>query len=262
LIKRIVDVSISLLLLLLFFPMILITAVAVRMTSPGQAFYKQPRVGLNGRIFHIFKFRTMRVGADKQGPLVTSTDDSRTTDFGRFIRRSKLDEVPQLLNVLRGDMSLVGPRPQVPAFVELFEPNMRREVLSVLPGVTGITALCFRHEESMLANIEDRQTYYVEQLLPRKLEMDAWYVRNCGVQTDLFLLGATASLLSRSLVRSLFGRAEPGCDERRVARIVQRYVQFYPDSGFPEACDPTREYRSEGNMIPSGQVVLRREELR
>ena len=239
-VKRLFDIAISLLLLAVFMPIILMTALAVRLTSAGPLFYMQPRVGLNGQIFHIVKFRTMIVGADKAGPSVTSVDDVRITSIGRFMRKSKLDELPQLFNVLRGDMSLVGPRPQVPAFVEHFEANLRQEVLSVPPGVTGITALCFRNEESMLANIKDREKYYIDRILPAKLEIDAWYVRNSGVLTDLFLLWSTAWLLAGSVFRSFHGRVEPDHDEKRVARIVKRYTDLCPASDFPEECVPSR----------------------
>ena len=142
-VKRLFDIVLSTIILLIAAPIMLIVAIAVWMTSPGPLLYKQARVGVHGKHFKIFKFRTMCTGADKLGPSVTSADDNRITPIGKFLRTSKLDEFPQLINVILGEMSLVGPRPQVPRFVDRFDPAMREIVLSVRPGVTGLTALCF-----------------------------------------------------------------------------------------------------------------------
>ena len=168
----------------------------VACTSRGPLLYKQKRVGRDGRLFEIFKFRTMCVGADKKGPSVTSSDDVRITPIGRWLRVSKLDEIPQLINVLFGDMSLVGPRPQVPQFVEHFDPSMRELVLRVRPGITGPTAIRFRNEEQLLANQPDRETFYIRQILPVKLEMDVEYVENRSMREDVRILFATARMLT------------------------------------------------------------------
>ena len=194
--KRSFDFVVALAALLILCPIFLLVGVLVAFTSRGPLLYKQKRVGLDGRLFEIFKFRTMCVGADKKGPSVTSADDVRITPVGRWLRVSKLDEIPQLLNVLVGDMSLVGPRPQVPQFVEHFDPNMRELVLRVRPGITGPTAIRFRHEEQLLANQPDRETYYIRKILPVKLEMDVEYVENRSMRGDVQILFATARMLT------------------------------------------------------------------
>ncbi len=202
--SRLLDCCVASLLLLLCAPMLLWAAAAVTVTSPGPVFYRQERVGLGGQIFQIWKFRTMFTGTcNSAGPLVTAQDDCRITPLGRHLRSWKLDELPQLFNVLRGDMSLVGPRPQVPRFVDRFDPGLRRIVLSVRPGMTGPTALFFRHEEFLLSGQPQREQFYLSQIMPVKLQMDAEYVRRRSLGSDLQVLADTAYLvLSR-----LAGRA-------------------------------------------------------
>jgi len=200
-IRRLLDAGIAITLLVLLSPALLFAAVLVLFTSRGSLFYRQKRVGRDGHLFDICKFRTMQTGADRHGPSVTSADDCRITSAGRFLRRSKLDELPQLWNVVRGDMSLVGPRPQVPRFVDCFEPSLRRIVLHVRPGITGPTALHFRHEESLLADKPDRENFYIEQILPVKLQMDAEYVRNRSLRNDLRILSQTAWMFSGAPVQ-------------------------------------------------------------
>ncbi len=200
-IRRSLDAGIALTLLVLLSPVLLFAAVLVLFSSRGSLFYRQKRVGRDGHLFDICKFRTMRTGADRQGPSVTSADDCRITPAGRFLRNYKLDELPQLWNVVRGDMSLVGPRPQVPRFVDCFEPSLRRIVLHVRPGITGPTALHFRHEESLLADKPDRESFYIEQILPVKLQMDAEYVQNRSLRNDLRILSQTAWMFSGAPVQ-------------------------------------------------------------
>ena len=187
--------------------MLLWAAAAVALTSPGPVFYRQERVGRGGKIFQIWKLRTMFLAAPSNAgqaePLVTAQDDPRITPLGRHLRSWKLDELPQLFNVLRGDMSLVGPRPQVPRFVDRFDPGLRRIVLSVRPGITGPTALFFRHEEFLLSGQPNREQFYLSQIMPVKLQMDAEYVCRRSLGFDLQVLADTAFLvLSR-----LAGRA-------------------------------------------------------
>ncbi len=200
--RRVLDVGGSLLLLTLSLPVLLVAALAIKLSSPGPVFYRQERVGRDGRLFQIWKLRTMRLSA-AGGPLVTAQDDARITPLGQRLRSWKLDELPQLFNVIKGDMSLVGPRPQVPRFVERFDPERRRVVLSVRPGITGPTALYFRHEEYLLAGQADREEVYLARILPVKLDMDARYVCGRSLQGDLRVLADTLYLvLSR-----LAGRA-------------------------------------------------------
>jgi lipopolysaccharide/colanic/teichoic acid biosynthesis glycosyltransferase len=199
--KRAFDIAVASVCLLILSPVFMIVAFLVRITSRGPLLYRQDRVGRDGHLFTIFKFRTMYVGADKSGPAVTSADDRRITPLGRTLRATKLDEIPQLLNVVRGDMSLVGPRPQVPQFVELFDPHLRAVVLRVRPGITGPTAIRFRHEEQLLANRPDRETYYIRQILPVKLEMDADYVNTRSMRHDVRILFDTARILAAGAFR-------------------------------------------------------------
>jgi len=200
-VRRVLDTIIALLLLGLASLVFLIVAALVKLTSPGPLFYRQKRVGRGGKVFDIWKFRTMRHGADRMGPSVTSSDDTRITKVGRRLRDWKIDELPQLWNVVRGDMSLVGPRPQVPRFVDCFDPSLRSIVLHVRPGITGPTALEFRHEETMLADKEDRETFYIDHILPIKLEMDAKYVATRSLKSDMRILSQTAWMFSLGTVK-------------------------------------------------------------
>ncbi len=204
-VRRVVDIAIaSVLLILLCFPS-LILCLCILLSSPGCPIYRQKRVGRDGRLFHICKFRTMYVNSDRKGPSVTATDDCRVTPIGRWLRDHKLDELPQLINVWTGDMSLVGPRPQVPRFVEHFDSSLRTVVLAVRPGITGPTSLHFRHEERLLADKADREGFYISQILPTKLAMDAHYVRTRSLRNDMRVLGDTARLFSLALMHKLLG---------------------------------------------------------
>ena len=193
--KRALDLLISGLGLILLSPLLLLLALWVKLDSPGPVLYRGKRVGLDGRRFHMYKFRTMVLGAESQGPAVTYKDDPRITKAGRFLRRTKLDELPQLLNVLKGEMSMVGPRPEDPKYVELYTPE-QRQVLSVRPGITGPTQLEYRDEASMLeAGSVDEE--YVTRIMPRKLKLDLEYVRRRSLTGDLKILWRTvATLLS------------------------------------------------------------------
>ncbi len=206
--KRLFDITAGVLLLTLFSLPLLIIAIAVRCTSKGGVFYRQKRVGRHNRIFYVYKFRTMYSDADQQGPLITSSDDPRITPLGRFLRNNKLDELPQLLNVIRGDMSLVGPRPQVPKFVEEFSPEHRAIVLAVRPGITGPTQLKFRAEEKMLAGQRDRERYYIETLLPIKCQMDVDYVQQRSLVNDARVLWETSLIFTGGMMRRMRRKEE------------------------------------------------------
>ena len=204
-VKRLLDVTVGLTLLVLLAIPLLCIAIAVYVSSPGGVFYRQKRVGRHNRIFELYKFRTMYAGADQNGPLCTAANDSRITPLGRFLRRTKLDELPQLINVVKGDMSLVGPRPQVPRFVEKFPPDQRDLVLAVRPGITGPTQLMFRNEEELLVNVEEREQFYIEELLPIKCQMDVNYVTQRSLLHDAKVLWDTAKvLIGGSLVEEPF----------------------------------------------------------
>lgn len=195
--KRLFDMIAGVLLLVFFSPLLAIIALLIKRASPGPALFRQARAGRHNRTFYIYKFRTMHCGAERSGPQITSSDDNRITPLGRHLRALKLDELPQLLNVIRGDMSLVGPRPQVLRFVEKFHPDHKCIVLAVRPGITGPTQLRFRNEEALLEGRENREQYYIKELLPVKCEMDMEYVQNRCVTYDLKVLAQTTALLTR-----------------------------------------------------------------
>jgi lipopolysaccharide/colanic/teichoic acid biosynthesis glycosyltransferase len=193
--KRTFDIVVSLLALIVLAPVIVIIALAVRLGSPGPIFYRATRVGRGGRPFTLYKFRSMVADADKRGPGITAAGDSRITPVGRVLRRTKLDELPQLINVLRGDMSMVGPRPEDPRYVALYTPE-QREILSVRPGITSLASLRYRHEEAVLAGI-DWETRYIQQVMREKLAIDLEYVRRANLWQDISIIVRTFLALWR-----------------------------------------------------------------
>ena len=186
--KRLFDVLSSSAGLMLLLPLMLAIALAVELDSPGGIFFRQIRVGRCGRTFNMFKFRSMRSMPDHNGPLITRQGDPRITRVGAFLRRTKLDELPQLMNVLRGDMSLVGPRPEVPRYIDMYPAELRRIVLSVRPGMTDEASIEFRNEEALLACASDAEAEYVHKILPRKIDMYVRYVQNRNFIGDLRIL--------------------------------------------------------------------------
>ncbi|MCR6651809.1 MAG: sugar transferase [Cellvibrionaceae bacterium] len=193
--KRIFDMIIASLGLLVFAPVMLVLAVWIKLDSPGPVFFRQERVGRFGKIFRIHKFRTMTHQPQGKGLQITVGGDSRITKVGHFIRRNKLDEVAQLIDVLKGDMSLVGPRPEVPKYVAHYSPEMRERVLSVRPGITDPASLAFRNENDLLARASDPEREYVEVILPKKLHLAADYVEKASFWTDIRLIAQTARIL-------------------------------------------------------------------
>ena len=194
-VKRVVDILAASAGLLVLAPLMGLIALAIKLDSPGSVFFAHRRVGRYGRPFKVLKFRTMVQDAPKRGGAITAGHDPRITRVGRILRKTKLDELPQLWNVLKGEMSLVGPRPEVEAYVALWEPTLREKVLSVRPGITGLTQIRYRHEETLLAQQPDPETYYREALLPRKLQSDAEYVDRRTLWYDLYLILRTALAL-------------------------------------------------------------------
>ena len=198
--KRALDVIGSALGLVIGSPVVLVAAIAVKLDSPGPAFYCAVRVGRHGRPFRILKVRTMRLNANQQGPAVTAIDDPRVTPVGRVLRRFKLDEIPQLLNVLKGDMSLVGPRPEHPEYVARYTPEHRR-VLDMRPGITGASSIAFIDEEEILKG-GDAEATYLKDVMQEKLAVDLKYVETASVAGDIRILGQTVLLLVRRLFTS------------------------------------------------------------
>ena len=197
-IPRSVEAGLALVGLVLASPLLLPAGILIVLTSPGPALFRQVRVGRNGRPFILFKLRTMRLA--QAGPQVTATDDARQTRIGRLLRKSKVDEVPQLWNVLKGDLSLVGPRPEVPQYVDLDSP-LWREVLRARPGITDPVTLRLRNEEALLAQVKEaREDYYLQVLLPFKLRGYVDYLKRRTCWTDITVLGKSiiAILIPRS----------------------------------------------------------------
>ncbi len=190
--KRLLDTAGAVIALALASPLIVICALAVRLSSRGPILFRQRRVGRGGRAFELLKFRTMLDGST--GAQITASGDTRITAIGRWLRRTKLDELPQLINVLKGEMSLVGPRPEVPEYVAGYREEQKR-VLERKPGITSPASLTFIDEERLLAAQTDREGYYRRVLLPRKLEIDLAYCRNAGLGADLRIIAATVRSL-------------------------------------------------------------------
>jgi lipopolysaccharide/colanic/teichoic acid biosynthesis glycosyltransferase len=195
--KRLFDVLGAAVSLMLLAPLMVLVAVAVRLDSPGPVLFRQERVGRHGRPFRIHKFRTMQVDATGRGPLLTASGDPRVTRVGAALRRHRLDELPQLIDVLKGDMSLVGPRPEVPRYVALYPPDLRERVLAVRPGITDPSSLDFLDEGELLARAADPEREYVDVILPRKLRRAADYADRATFATDLRVIGRTLGLLVR-----------------------------------------------------------------
>lgn len=189
--KRLFDVLAAGLGLLLLAPVFVLIALAIKLDSPGPVFFRQERVGRHGRNFHIFKFRTMTTAPVAGDVQLTVAGDARITRVGSVLRRYKLDELAQLIDVLRGTMSMVGPRPEVPRYVDRYSPAQRERVLSVRPGITDFASLRFRNENELLARSVDPEREYVEVILPEKLRVAVDYVDNASLATDLRVLGLT-----------------------------------------------------------------------
>lgn len=192
-IPRQVEICLAVTGLIVLMPLLVLSALLIKFSSPGTILFRQKRVGRGGREFTFYKFRTMR--AANSGLKVTSAGDSRVTAVGRWLRKTKFDELPQLWNVFRGDMSLVGPRPEVPEYVDLKNP-LWREILSVRPGITDPVTLRLRNEEHLLAAVEDKEAFYVEILQPFKLRGYAWFVRNKSWKTDIRIICRTIKAIA------------------------------------------------------------------
>ncbi len=195
--KRVFDLLGATLALLLLAPLMGIVALWIKFDSPGPVFFRQQRVGRHGVPFLIHKFRTMRAGAE--GLPLTVGDDPRITRAGRFLRRTRLDELPQFIDVLQGTMSLVGPRPEVPRYVALYPPALRDRALAVRPGLTDPASLAFIDEAALLAAAADPEREYVERILPAKLQRAAEYAESASLTTDVAVLARTVWALLRRL---------------------------------------------------------------
>jgi lipopolysaccharide/colanic/teichoic acid biosynthesis glycosyltransferase len=188
--KRFFDLMFSLFGLILLSPLFLIITLIISTQSKGYAFYMQKRVGKGGKEFNMIKFRTMFAGSDKKGLLTVGEQDSRITKSGRWLRKHKLDELPQLINVLKGEMSFVGPRPEVRKYVDLYNPEQKM-VLSVRPGLTDYASLKYINENEVLASHANPEKAYIEKIMPEKLALNLQYLHKKGMLTDLKIIFKT-----------------------------------------------------------------------
>lgn len=175
---RLFDILFSLGGLLVFSPILVFIAIAILIDSPGPVIFRQWRVGQGNRDFRLFKFRTMHLDSDKKGLITVGTRDPRVTRTGVFLRKYKLDELPQLLNVLVGQMSLVGPRPEVRRYADLFTPDLQAIVLSVKPGITDIASIEYSNENELLSKVQDPEHFYVNEVLPAKIKLNLIFIEN------------------------------------------------------------------------------------
>ena len=185
--KRAMDIVLSACALAVLWPLLLLIALAIWIDDPGPVFYRQVRVGRNGKTFRIFKFRSMVMDADKKGLAITVGRDSRITRVGAVLRKTKLVELAQLRNVLLGQMSFVGPRPEVPKYVELYTPY-QRQVLLVRPGITDYASIAYRNENDLLAGAPNPEAMYIEQIMPDKIELNMKYLREISPLADIRLI--------------------------------------------------------------------------
>jgi lipopolysaccharide/colanic/teichoic acid biosynthesis glycosyltransferase len=193
--KRLFDLLGATVALLLLSPLLLVLALVIKLDSPGPVFFRQERVGRFGRPFRIHKFRTMVADAPQRGPALTIGADPRITRCGAWLRRTRLDELPQFIDVLQGHMSLVGPRPEVPRYVQHYPPGLRERALAVRPGITDPSSLAFIDEADLLARASDPEREYVEHILPRKLQAAADYAERANLWTDLQVIARTLRVL-------------------------------------------------------------------
>ncbi|NND93693.1 MAG: sugar transferase [Flavobacteriales bacterium] len=190
--KRLLDILFSLVGLLVLSPILILISILIFIKDGSPIFFMQERIGKDSNPFQLFKFRTMRPNSESEGQLSIGGRDPRVTDIGHILRKSKVDELPQLLNVLKGDMSLVGPRPEVPRYVALYN-ERQREVLKVRPGLTDKASLAYFNESELMEDKEDPESFYIEELMPAKLELNLEYLNGRTLITDIRLIIKTIS---------------------------------------------------------------------
>lgn len=184
---RFFDILFSLIGIIVLLPLFIIIGIAIKLDSKGPIIYRQQRVGKNGKSFSLLKFRSMYTDSDKKGLITIGAKDTRITRVGQFIRKYKLDELPQLINVLNGSMSIVGPRPEVNKYVDLYNDYQRR-VLSVKPGITDFASIYFRNENEILENKSNPEDYYIKYLIPQKIRLNLVYIKNYNVKTYFLII--------------------------------------------------------------------------
>lgn len=183
---------------IILFPFFIVISLLIKLTSKGAVFFRQSRVGKNGKDFKVYKFRSMYINADKKGLLTVGGNDSRVTKVGYYLRRFKLDELPQLINVLKGEMSLVGPRPEVRKYVNLYS-NDQQKTLSVLPGITDYASIEYRNENELLAMAENPEELYIREIMPKKIELNFKYINDRSVKQYF-------KIVIKTIITSIKGR--------------------------------------------------------
>ncbi|NMB11773.1 MAG: sugar transferase [Firmicutes bacterium] len=194
--KRVFDLIVSLIGLVVLSPLLVVIALLVKADSKGPVFFRQTRVGQGGKEFQIWKFRTMIIDAEEKGLQITVGADSRITGVGHFLREYKLDELPQLINILVGEMSFVGPRPEVPRYVATYD-ERQRCILKVRPGITDLASIEYRDENDILAQSDCPERTYVEKIMPKKIELNMQYIENLSVAYDVRLIFRTIRVVLR-----------------------------------------------------------------
>lgn len=195
---RCFDFLFSLVGLIILSPVFLLVSFIIKVTSKGPVFFKQNRVGKGGDDFKVFKFRTMYLEAEKRGLLTVGGKDNRVTGVGYYLRRFKIDELPQLINVLRGEMSIVGPRPEVRRYVEMYSPEQRR-TLQVLPGITDYASIEYRNENDLLSLAENPEEFYINEIMPKKIELNFKYINDRSLQQYF-------KIITKTLIASIKGK--------------------------------------------------------
>ena len=190
LVKRLFDIGLSLTAIVMMSPVFFFVAILLKFDSKGAVFYRQVRVGLNEKKFKLVKFRTMHVDSDRKGLLTVGDRDARITPLGYWLRKYKIDELPQLINVLGGDMSFVGPRPEVSRYVELYD-NFQRRVLTMKPGITDWASIEFIDENRLLASADDPETFYIQTIIPQKITQNLKYIDHHNIWIDLKIISQT-----------------------------------------------------------------------
>ena len=184
--KRVFDIVASFCGIVILFPLIIIVSILIKITSKGPVLFKQVRVTKNGKLFKIYKFRTMRENSEGNKQ-ITVGKDNRITGIGHILRKTKLDELPQLFNILKGEMSLVGPRPEVPKYVELYT-DEQREILKVPAGITDYASIYFSNESELLGEVENPEEFYIKKIMPYKIELNKKYINEIGIMTDIKII--------------------------------------------------------------------------
>ena len=182
--KRIFDLFLAIPSLIILSPVFLISAILIKLESPGPIIFAQERIGQNGKIFKLYKFRTMIKDASKVGPPVTTANDPRITKVGKLLRKYKIDEMLQIINIIKGDMSVIGPRPEIKKYVEMFKDEYK-EILKIKPGMTDYALIAFRNEEEILAKFENVEEGYIKEIMPKKIELYKKYIKDMSLLTDI-----------------------------------------------------------------------------